>query len=1027
MQYLNIKYMLRIIFFAVCLSVASTVSWSGSLTVSNRLYSDNAKLIYQQTELLKNRLTQAQIQLASLRSQQDDSIWEASATTRTTKQLRSQGALDVSVAKSNVDSINIELSESQQTLSRLDNEIQEIENQLNVFDVFGLKLAHNETINVKKLQTDLAYQKNLLDLEKTRNGYLRELENLASTILQLQKTKYARMNILLKTRIITQLKQQQARSEVNFEQEQSYWLQQLNLLYTKLNQAKSDKSKDKNFNAQYEREIFYANENLNFTYLQMLIVRYQDQLQQLRIAISHSGSITLLNKASAQVQLLSKQILRVKDLLNKRVDILDQRKIFLLQDKDSNAEDVIDLARLSKLDAQYQAMKVSVTTLNERIFAFHVVLDQALQYELSSRQGLPGLNSKAWFDLGAEIWFVPTLAFQVVKSLSISLTTAIKNIDTMMSVILVLLESVLIGVFIFGNRFLAKIVSSMAEHEFGHINLKRLSIQILRRNLVDIFLIGNSIALLEFFSIPTQSSSFFINLMLVWLFFKSIITLARVCLVETTHDRAGHDVRLYHRLKWTFLVGGIVTAITVFVHQLPVIYELKDLCDRLFLLFLLVASVFLLKSWEVLPELILHHVDARRLYLTKIVRLLGLLVPLILLINSAIGLFGFVNLVLTISWYESVFLLVLVGYLIVRGLLIDGMVFVSTLLIAHVGNGWLWTEAFLKPLDKVLRIVLFFMAWAFLFVCYGWNQQSPVVTQLNNLLNYHIVDMLNTSITVLSIVELSIIVSFLHWAARWSREFVYRLLLSRTKDLGLRNSLAIFSQYLTIAVGIFICLRIIGIDLKALAFVATGLAFAIGLGLRDLANNFACGFLLLIERPIRVGDTVSVGTYEGEVTHIGGRAITIRTWDHVEVIVPNTEIFTKSFMNWTAKDHIVRTIIPIKINRHDSPLEVQAIIMKVLSSHANVLTDPLPEVFLKELSDALIEFEVRYFVNLRQIKSRIGLRSEVLMAIWQAFEAHEIHPPYPYHEIHVKNSSTPGVPILYGQEKLLTPIVTSDI
>ena len=136
---------------------------------------------------------------------------------------------------------------------------------------------------------------------------------------------------------------------------------------------------------------------------------------------------------------------------------------------------------------------------------------------------------------------------------------------------------------------------------------------------------------------------------------------ARLCLVETVHDRDGHDVRLYYRLKWSFIVGGVITALTVFIHQLPLIFEVKDLFDRLFLLFLSIVSVFLLRSWEVLPGLVLPHIDARHTYVKRVVRLLGALVPLILLVNSAIGLFGFVNFVLTISWYESIFLIIMVA------------------------------------------------------------------------------------------------------------------------------------------------------------------------------------------------------------------------------------------------------------------------------------------------------------------------------------------------------------------------------
>jgi len=437
------------------------------------------------------------------------------------------------------------------------------------------------------------------------------------------------------------------------------------------------------------------------------------------------------------------------------------------------------------------------------------------------------------------------------------------------------------------------------------------------------------------------------------------------------------------------------------MYQLPVIYEVQDLCGRLFLLFLLVVSILLLKSWEVVPGLILPHIDSHRLYIKKIVYVLGLLVPLILMLNSLLGLLGFVNLVLTMSWYESLFLLVLVGYLIVRGLIIDGMVWISNVVIRHAVNGWLWTEALLKPIDKILRIICFFAAWVGLFMLYGWDKQ-PIMAKLRAMLDYHLLSLLNTTITPLNICKLVIIISLLFWAARWTREFAYRFLATRIQDSGLRNSVAIFSQYTIIATGAFIGLQVLGIDPKALGVILGGSAIALSFGLRDLANNFACGFLLLIERPLRVGDTVTINNIEGDVVNIGARAVTVRTWDHMDFVVPNAQIFSQSFTNWTAKDHVVRTVAVIKIHRHDDLLAVQKLIYTVLAECRGVLTDPVPEVFLNELSDFLVEFEVRYYINLRIVKSRPKMRSEVLMAIWQAFEKQGIKPPYPLHEILVR-------------------------
>lgn len=942
-----------------------------------------------QIELLKNRLVQAKSELAQLQRQQDKRI-EMWMPAHVNKALLDHIELKIVVAKSNLDSINIELTDSLQSITRLEKDNQDIENQLNIFNIFGLKIARNGAPNQSTLQSELSYQQKMLATEKLRSSYLTKLQAVAENTVQLYKAQYEHVRLMLKTETLMQLKEQQAKSEINLQQQQNDWLQRLSNLYQQLNHAQN-----KATYAKLENDIFYANEHANLTYLQLLMARYQDQLQELQVSVSRSSSIILLDKVSEQAQALDKQLQRLTQLFLERTQILDKRKAVLQENK-------LDLTELNILNAQYKAAIQVVTDLNQQLIVLHGTINDELKQALAARQGLPGFGTKVWLGLENEILLVPTLTFQIIKSLAHAFIKTVVMLHHGWWLLFGLLEAIWIASFYAGKQLLNRLIKGMKDHELGHINLKWLLIEVLRRCWINIALFGNIYWLFSFSGIPSQNFDIIIHLGLVWLFFKAIILITRLCLVETLHDRTGHDVRVYNRLRSIFIVGAIITALTVFLHQLPLIYEVKDFSDRLFLFFLLIVSIFLLKYWRVLPDLILPHIDHQRTYFKKVVLILGLLIPIILLVNALIGFFGFVNFILTISWYEGIFLLVLVGYLAVRGILRELMEFVSRLLIQHVSNGWLWTEAFLKPLDNVLRIVLFLAAWVVLFFSYGWNQKSPVVERLNTLLHIHLFDMLNTSFTPLSIIELAIIVSVLYWAARWTREFVYRFLLSRTKDSGIRNSIAILSQYSMIVLGLFICLRVLGIDFKTLVAVAGLFSLGVGLGLRDIANNFVCGFILLIERPLRVGDIISINGYEGEVTHIGGRAVTVRSWDHMDVLVPNAEIFSKSFVNWTAKDNIVRAIITIKINRHDSPHDVQALIYQVLDAHKNVLQEPAPEVFLKELADGLIEFEVRYFINLRQVKSRIGLRSEILLSIWEAFEKHGIKPPYPHREIYLK-------------------------
>lgn len=991
-----LRWLLLLAFFG-----AGPMSYAESISSEAGLYPDKTKLVMQQTDLLKTRLAEAETEFHDLLKQQNTAVLNAD---HVSKQWLDEAGLNVAMAKSNLDSIGIELTESQQAVVRLEKDTQEIENQLNVFNVFGVKVARSGSSDPSYLRQELDRQHELLGLEKTRVNDLLKLQSYADSVLQLYKAKYARIDSMLKSQTVLLLKEQQARTELSFEQQQSAWLRQLNDLKTQLTHSGKDKKLSKSTLHQLHDEIFYVNENVNLTYLQMLMARYQDQLQQLKISVAHGGSITFFNKATDQAQLLGKQLTRLNALLTERVGLLKKRQHYFLE----TGSEEKSQEQFARLDGQYKDALAQVADLTQSLTVLRANLDQALQQELSSRQGLPGFAVEAWIDVGGELLILPNLAFQVFKSLSYGVLKGFGTVDAWGWLFLLVLQTLWVAIFVFLNTFLKRIVVGIPDHEFGHINPKWLFIKLLHRNLIDIAVIGNFCWLLSFLGMPAQNFMIWINLALVWLFFKALIMIARLCLVETVHDRAGHDVRLYHKLKWIFLTGGIVTALTVFMHQLPVIYEVKDLFDRVLLLFLLVASIFLLKQWQLVPSLILPHIDEQRTYLKRVIVLLGLLIPLILLVNSVIGLFGYVNLILTVSWYESIFILVLVGYLLLRGLLNEAMEWVSKILIRHVTNGWLWTEAFLKPIDRVLHIFLFLFAWAMLFLFYGWDQQSPVVERLNTLLHYRLVDVLNTPITPLSIIELAIVIYLLYWAARWTREFVYRMLLSRTKDLGLRNSLAILSQYAMIVVGVFVGLRLLGIDFRALTVVATAFAFGVGLGLRDLFNNFASGFLLLLERPLRVGDIISINGCEGDVTHIGGRAVTIRTWDHMEVIIPNAEIFSKSFTNWTAKDNIIRTVLMIKMDRQDNPHTIRKIIYDVLERHKDVLPDPVPEVFMKELIDELMEFEVRYYTNLRQIKSRASLRSEVLLDIWDAFEKHGIKPPYPHHEVVLKGGNLPS-------------------
>lgn len=998
---INVRLFLTIfIAFVVSQSAFAVSSFDNVERLSGSASVDRIALVEEQLGLLKNRITQTTNEQRALQLQHDQ---ELSQPLDVTQMALDKASMDVAVSNSNIDSLNIELTDSQTNINSLQKNIQEVKNQLNLLAVFGLKMSPGGMQTVRNLEKDYVYQKKLLNLEGERNKNLQQLLVNANNILVLQKDRYARFSAFYKSRRLINVKQQQVKDELAYQEKQNYWLNELNQLYTKISVV--NEAKDSVQYELLERQIFYANENANFSYTASLLARYKDEMHEMRLAVAKNTSINLLNEARSEVQILSGQMDKLANVIRSRVYVLDNRINFLEQESKGDSNEAAYLSSLKSLDMQYKDAANRLDLLNKDVFQFRLMLDKALQTELSSRQGLSLFNSKTILDLGKEVLLVPTLLFQVVKSSMHSMSVAIASMNALEWVLFAFSEIIILTASSFLYRMLTSFTKNNLPDE-NKISLSWIGLSWLKRCFWDLLLSLNVVAVLLALGVPTSTVTIVIYLSLIWLTSKSLLAIARLSLVETMHNAEGHDIRLYHRLKWMIRTGGVIIALTTFMHLLPMIYELKILFDQLFLFLLMVISLFLLRSWYVVPDLILSHLgEASHPYLRGSVRLLGVLIPLLMFANSLIGLCGFFNLIMTIALYEGIFLLVLMGYLLLRGLFSNLMDQCFKLTIQYSTNGWLLTEAFLKPLDKILRITLFLSAWAVLLLLCGVDKQSPLLDRLNRLLHYKLIHVLNTSITPVNIIWLLIVFSIFYWTAKWTREFVYRLLQSRTKDMGIKNSIAILSQYVVIAIGVFFGLKVLGISFQALAVVAGMFAFGVGLGLRDLANNFASGFLILLERPLRVGDYVQIGGIEGEVTHIGSRAISVMTWDHMELVVPNTEVFNKTFTNLTAKDDIVRIVSILNICRHDNPNEVRLLIHQVLLEQSDILTYPEPHVFLKEMNDSFVSFELRYFVNIRKIYSRATVTSAVLMTLWGEFAKHGIRPPTQQQEIFMRRGS----------------------
>ncbi len=235
--------------------------------------------------------------------------------------------------------------------------------------------------------------------------------------------------------------------------------------------------------------------------------------------------------------------------------------------------------------------------------------------------------------------------------------------------------------------------------------------------------------------------------------------------------------------------------------------------------------------------------------------------------------------------------------------------------------------------------------------------------------------------------------------------FVQRLLVERVLpqtrlDPGVRHSIGTATGYVGIVIAAAAGISALGLDLSNLAIVAGALSVGIGFGLQNVVNNFVSGLILLVERPIKVGDWVVVGNDQGYVKRIKVRATEIQTFDRASVFIPNSKIISEAVTNWTYADKMGRVIIPVGVAYGSDTARVREILLEVGRSHAEVLRDPAPSAVFRGFGDSALNFELRCYLD--NVERTIGVTSDLCFAIDEAFRRNGIEIPFPQQDIYVK-------------------------
>ncbi len=224
-----------------------------------------------------------------------------------------------------------------------------------------------------------------------------------------------------------------------------------------------------------------------------------------------------------------------------------------------------------------------------------------------------------------------------------------------------------------------------------------------------------------------------------------------------------------------------------------------------------------------------------------------------------------------------------------------------------------------------------------------------------------------------------------------------------TVDAGAKYAILTMSRYGIFAIGFMMALSRIHLDLGRLGWLIAAIGVGLGFGLQEIVSNFVSGIILLVERPIRINDIVTIGDISGSVRRINIRATTIQNWDCQEVVLPNRNLVTQSVTNWTRGDTVNRVMIEIGVAYGSDVDLVTRLLLELAAADPDILEEPAPIATFAKHGDSALEFVLRVFIPSPSVK--LGVVHRMNKAINETFRDKGIEIPFPQRDIHIRSGA----------------------
>lgn len=274
---------------------------------------------------------------------------------------------------------------------------------------------------------------------------------------------------------------------------------------------------------------------------------------------------------------------------------------------------------------------------------------------------------------------------------------------------------------------------------------------------------------------------------------------------------------------------------------------------------------------------------------------------------------------------------------------------------------------------------------------------------MSEVLNVVLFEVKGTPITISNLLIFLLFAGLSVGLGLLARRMLRSRILKRFKlDEGISYTLSRVTQYTIITVGFLLSLQFIGLDLSSLAVVFGLLSVGIGFGLQNITSNFISGLIILFERPIVVGDRVSVSNIEGDILEINIRSTKVKTVNNISIIVPNSEFVSKDVINYSYGDPTYRLDIDVGVSYNSDLDTVLEALGEVADENPNVLRNPEPKVHLVEFGDSAWNMQLRAWIA--DVKYYPEVRNELNQAIVRKFRDRGIQIPFPQRDLHLRST-----------------------